>query len=407
MTKGVEAVIRESFLRFLYEAAGMQRWNDHIRPHKGFTELDKQAQKMFYAYVIGKLEEAHGGIPVDWTGLIEGGIFEFFHRILLTDIKPPIFHKLMERQGEALNRLVLEKLKDRGVYELEPGLGQRLEAYFFDPCYNAHEKRLLKASHYLATSWEFEIIYRLNSGLFGLEDTRRQIESQVEEHSDIPGVKRLLLDRGLRDFMNLIGQLRFQQRWAQTPRIPETSVAGHMLIVAVLSYVFSLELSACSKRKYNNFFAGLFHDMPEVLTRDIISPVKESSEELGRLIKEIEDSQMQEVIFPLLPEAWQKEIRYFTENEFVSKIVTDEGIREVESEEINRAYDQDTFSPLDGRIIRICDKFAAYMEAYLSIHHGISSRNLQDGHKYLYEKYRKSTVAGLNTGVLFDYFRMG
>lgn len=50
-------MVRESFLRFIYQAASMQRWNDHIRPARGFTELDKQAHKLFYAYVLGKLEE--------------------------------------------------------------------------------------------------------------------------------------------------------------------------------------------------------------------------------------------------------------------------------------------------------------------------------------------------------------
>ncbi|MGZ7169402.1 MAG: HD domain-containing protein [Halobacteriota archaeon] len=30
----------------------------------------------------------------------------------------------------------------------------------------------------------------------------------------------------------------------------------------------------CYRRRFHNFFGGLFHDLPEALTRDIISPVK-------------------------------------------------------------------------------------------------------------------------------------
>jgi putative hydrolase of HD superfamily len=78
----------------------------------------------------------------------------------------------------------------------------------------------------------------------------------------------------LRNFIDLCGQLRFQLRWSYLHRIPKTSVLGHMLIVAVLSYLFSLEIGACRKRCYNNYFTGLFHDLPEVLTRDIVHPVK-------------------------------------------------------------------------------------------------------------------------------------
>lgn len=397
-------MLRENFLRFLYEAASMQRWNDHIRPHKGFTELDKQAHKLFYAYAIGKFEEAEGN-PVNWINLIEGAIFEFFQRILLTDIKPPVFHRLMEKRGDQINMLVLDLLKDKGVYEIEDGLKQRIRQFFFDKNNSCHEKRILKASHFLATNWEFEIVYRLSSNFYRLEETKKMIDSQIEEHCDIPGVKKLLHNKDSKDFLNLVGQLRFQQRWAQTPRLPETSVAGHMLVVAVLSYMLSLQIGACEKRRYNNFFAGLFHDMPEVLTRDIISPVKNSIEGLGELIKEIEEIQMEEVLYPLLPFEWQEEIRYYTENEFKSRIKSVKGLEIISSDDISAMYNQDVFSPVDGQIIEFCDKFAAYMEAYLSIKHGISSHNLKEGHRQLYERYCNFRIAGLNAGMMFDYFK--
>ena len=383
----------------------MQRWNDHIRPHKGFTELDKQAHKMFYAYVIGRFEE-EANTNVNWSELIEGAIFEFFQRIQLTDIKPPIFHMLMEKHGTQINELVLKKLDEMGINDIQQGFGERMKCYLSDPEYSLHEKKILKASHYMATSWEFDIVYRLNSDSFGLEDTKKNIEKQLEEHRDIDGVRKLVFNRGATDFLNMVGQLRFQQRWAQTPRVPETSVAGHMLIVALLSYLLTLQTGACEKRKYNNFFAGLFHDMPEVLTRDIISPVKNSIEGLGDLIKTIEDMQMEDVLLPLLPQSWRPEIRYFTENEFASKIVLDGKILEVSSEKINEYYNEDVFSPADGRIIEFCDKFSAYMEAYLSIKHGIKSQNLEDGHRQLYEKFSKTRIAGIDAGMLFDYFKL-
>ncbi len=397
-------MIREEFLRFIYQAASMQRWNDHIRPNNGFTELDKQAHKLFYAYTIGRLEEEK--TPVNWIGLIEGAISEFFQRTLLTDIKPPIFHMLMDKHGDQLNKLVLTRLEEMGIWDIREDFAERIKRYLLEPEYCGHEKRILKAAHYLATSWEFSIVYRLSSGMFGIEDTKKSMERQIEEYTDLDGVCRLLSDKGAVDFMNLVGQLRFQQRWAQSPRVPETSVAGHMLIVALLSYLFSIQLEACKKRGYNNFFAGLFHDMPEVLTRDIISPVKNSVEGLGDLIKSIEDIQMEEVLLPLLPEGWRPEIRYFTENEFAGKIILDGKIKEVRSEDICRKYNSDEFSPVDGEIIEFCDKFSAYMEAYLSIKHGITSQNLEEGHRQLYSKFSKRKIAGIDAGMLFDYFKL-
>jgi len=398
-------MIRESFLRFIYQAASIQRWNDHIRPHRGFTELDKQSHKMFYAYVIGRLEE-DAGHSVDWTRLIEGDIFEFFQRSLLTDIKPPIFHALMDKHGDEINELVLKKLHDLGIDDISEDFSLRMERYLFEPEYSSNEKRILKASHYLATSWEFNIVYRLSEGFFGLEDTKKNIEKRLVEHRDIDGVKQLIFNKEATDFLNLVGQLRFQQRWAQTHRIPETSVAGHMYIVALLSYLLTLQLEPCEKRKYNNYFAGLFHDMPEVLTRDIISPVKNSVEGLGDLIKSIEDRQMEEVLLPLLPLHWRQEIRYYTEDEFSGKVIMDGNILKVSSEKISQYYNEDAFSPVDGAVIEFCDKFAAYMEAYLSIRHGITSPNLENGHRQIYKSFSKTKICGRDFGMMLDYFRI-
>ena len=398
-------MIEKQVLELIYDAAGIQRWNDHIRPNKGFTELDKQAHKMMFAYVLARFEETDRKASINWRGLIEGGIFELFHRIVLTDIKPPIFHKLMEQKGEELNAWVLEELRGR-LYDIKGGFFGKFERYLKEPAYCALEKRILKASHYLATNWEFGIIYNMNLNIYGLNDTKAEIENEIEEHYDLAGVQKLSLGKKTKNFLDLVGQLRFQQRWAQSARIPETSVMGHMLVVAILAYLCSLELDACEKRLANNFLGGLFHDLPEVLTRDIVSPVKRSVEGIEKLIKDIENMQAEERIFPLLPPEWHREVRYFIQDEFKSKILRDGKVEIVSSEEICRQYNRDEHSPLDGEIIRACDHLAAYIEAYLSISQGITSHYLKDGHKSLYQNYRDKTISGIDFGRLFGYFEI-
>ena len=99
-------------IEFFFEAAHIQRWNDHIRP-QGFTELDKQAHKMMIMYVLARCEEQDHGARLDWEVLVEGGIFEFLHRVVLTDIKPPIYHELMREKGPLLNKWVYRELEQR------------------------------------------------------------------------------------------------------------------------------------------------------------------------------------------------------------------------------------------------------------------------------------------------------
>lgn len=397
-------MIRKELLELLFDAASIQRWNDHIRPDH-FSELDKQAHKMIFAYVLGKIEETDRKATVDWSQIIEGGLIEFMHRIVLTDIKPPVFHKLMAEKGDQLNTFVVKKLADV-ISPLKGGFLQKMERYLFETEPYSLEKKILKAAHYLATNWEFKIIYRLNIGLYGLEETKADIENQLEEHYDLAGVQKLTMGKKTANFMDLVGQLRFQQRWAQSPRLPKTSVMGHMLIVAILAYLCSVEQGACAKRIYNNYFAGLFHDLPEVLTRDIVSPIKRSVEGLEQIIQEIEHRQLEERIFPLLPLSWHGEITYFTENEFQNKIIDEGRVRPVSSEEITGRYNLDRYSPLDGELIKVCDQLAAYMETFLSISHGINSSHLTEANRQLYEMYKNKTVAGIDFGQIFSYFKV-
>ncbi len=394
----------ENLIERFYEAASMNRWNDHIRPVE-LTELDKQAHKMVIAYVIAKLEEKNRNVEINWQKLIEGGIFEFLHRTILTDLKPPVFHKMMEEKEEDLNNHVFERLKD-DLKGLNPNFKENFIRYYDDQDYSRIEKRILKAAHYMATNWEFRIIYHTSPFIYGIEETKEAIENQIEDHYDLIGVQILSLEKKSYGFIDLCGQLRFQERWVHSPRIPKTSVLGHMYIVAITSYLLSLDNKACQKRLYNNFFTGLFHDLPEVLTKDIISPVKKSIEGLEDIIKEFEEEQMKTRLLPLLPFSWRKEMRYFTQDEFENKIRIGDSIRKgINFKELNNKYNKNEFYPLDGKLIKACDKLAAFIEADTSIKHGITSKHLEEGRKTIYEEFKRKKISGIDFGRLFDYFK--
>lgn len=398
-------MITPSLIERLHESACIQRWNDFVKPVE-FSELDKQAHKMIIAYVLGRSLEDSGG-AVDWVALIEGGIFEFLHRIVLTDIKPPVFHRMMREKGGELNRWVVGRLGDdlRGV---PGGFAERFARYFGDSAFSATEKRLLKAAHYLATQWEFTIIYKTCPFLYGIETVKQEIEAQLHEHSALPGVAEVAGTGPLHSFVSLCGQLRFQRRWAETPRVPNTSVLGHMLLVGVISYLLVLEYKPCPRRARNAFLCGLFHDLPEVLTRDISSPIKAAVEGLDELIKEYEQREMEGKLLPMLPAAWRDEIRYFTENEFENRASSDgQRVSALPFDTFHAEYNDDRFLPVDGELIRVCDHLGAFLEATLSISHGITSRSLRNARDRLLGRYRGHTLGGVPVGTLFESLATG
>lgn len=353
---GSNRALNMSLIFRFFDAANMHRWNDHLRP-MDLTELDKQAHKVAISWYIGKREE-DAGFDVDWTKIIEYCMFAFIERTALTDLKPEIFHKIKKERSDEIADYVISEF-DTATPDMERGFRHRFEKYIRSDR-GGREESIIRGAHYLATKWEFDLISDMNKAFVGIEKTREAISSEVEMHKDLVGVREILLDGPARDFTNMIGQLRFQQRWTRTPRIPQTTVLGHSLMVSNMAYLHNLDRGASPKQKYNEYFTALFHDLPEVLTKDVISPVKTSVSGLADLLNEYEKDSVASEILPLLPKGWESEFKFMIFEPFLFK-------------------DDPAHGKVDGPAIKIFDVMGAYMEAYVSRRYGISSSSLRNG----------------------------
>lgn len=340
-------------LYMLFDATNMHRWNDHIRP-LDLTELDKQAHKAAIAWALGKSYETQYSERLDWRRLIEHSIFSFIERSVMTDIKPPLFHRIKAEKAQEVADFVMSEVH-RIIPGLDPGFASRMESYLRGSA-DTREDEVLRAAHYMATHWEFSLIYNLNKGSVGIEQTRADIESELNYHAQmISGMRKIM--KGT-DFVDLIGQLRFQQRWTRTPRIPQTTVLGHSLVVADMMFLADLDDGVDDRTLYDDYYTALFHDLPEVLTKDVITPVKVNVGGLSDMLASYEIEMIESKIIPMIPEEWRDEFRYIIYDPFKDR----------NSEE---------FGKVNGRDIKACDMMGAYMEARLSRYYGITSRVLK------------------------------
>ena len=377
-------MINPKIVNYIFSSASIQRWNDYPRM-VDLVELDKQAHKFIIAYFIAKLED-----DVNFTHLIEAGIFEFFQRIVVTDIRPDVFRKALKKKGKQINKWVLSQLESSLIDIDDGNFYQKFKDFLEDDTIYKKERFILKAASYLSTRWEFGIVYQTSQFLNDIDEVKKAVEEELEDYYELIGVRKIALNKKLAKIVDLSGRLRFQKRWAQTPRIPETSVLGHMLTVAIFGYFYSLEINACDKRLENNFFVSLFHDLPEALTRDIISPVKYSVDELADIIAQFEVGQIEDKIMPYIPETLKKEFSYIlglddqnTKDEFEDKIIKDNQIVSIKNSDDMKQYNQNKYSAIDGKALKQCDKLSAFIEASLSISHGIKSKELISGKKQI------------------------
>ncbi len=390
-------MITPRLVELFFTAASIQRWNDYPRMVE-LVELDKQAHKFIIAYLFAKIEIDNGNF-IDMKALIDAGVFEFLRRVVVTDIRPDVFHIMLQKKKKELNEWVLNQLTDV-IKDIDNGeFLKRFKEYLEDDSIYKKERFIHKAASYISTKWEFSIIYQTSQFLNDIDEIKREVDDEIEDYYELLGVRKFELGKKLSRFIDLSGRLRFQKRWAQTPRVPETSVLGHMLVVSLLSYFYSIETNLCKKRVENNFFCALFHDLPEALTRDIITPVKYSVTGMNDIISEYEILKIKDDILPLIPHSMRDEFSYILglygdkKDEFLNKINQD---KILVVDDLDN-YNKDIYNAIDGVMLKACDRLAAFIEAAISISHGVKSSELINGKKETLLKLKEnSSINGVD-----------
>ncbi|GHV08462.1 hydrolase [Campylobacterota bacterium] len=397
-------MITAELIRTLYNAASIQRWNDYPRLVE-LTELDKQAHKFIIAFFLSSYED-----HIDKQALIEAGIFEFLRRSFVTDIRPDVYRRVIEDKKTEINSWFLEQIKLYIPAINNDNFVAKMTTYFENEDIYKNERKLLAAAHYLATRYEFNIVYHSGQFLSDIDVLKQSLHSEITQFLHYKGVVEIALETNLAKIVDLCGRLRFQIRWSQTPRLPKTSVLGHQLIVALFSYFYSIKIDACKTRLVNNFYCALFHDLPEVLTRDIISPVKRSVDGLEHLIGNYEVELIQNRILPLINENIRDDFSYilglikegdhYTKDEFRNRFKNN-GV--VQSADDLSPYNRDCYETIDGKALKACDHLAAFTEAALSISYGIKSKELESGLR-VRDRYHEP-IGGVDFGKIMDTIR--
>ena len=378
------------FLNLIFSTALIERWNDQLRCVE-FSELDKQSHKMTIAWLLAKMEEKENKTKIDYLKLIEYFISEFVYRAIVTDLKPQVFHYLQKHKKEEFDEFVKKELLKK-----ETTFISTFENYLKSN-EDEIERKILTASHFLVSRWEYNIIYKFNPDGYEAKNIKNKLDLEVEDYLELVGVRRLEMGKKTQNFVDLVGNMRFQKRWAKTPRLPKTSVLGHQVFVAVATYFLSKKAELSDLRIINNFFNALFHDLAESLTRDIISPVKYGVKGLDELLSGYEKKVIDENLLPLLPKYLRNEMKWYLYDEFSNR--TKSFKVELEVLEGNKEIDA-----IDGSLVKVADNLGAFVEAVYSIKSGVSPNSLIEAKDKLLEKYENFKIYGINIIQIFSEF---
>ncbi len=362
----------------LFDGFMILRWTDFIKPME-YPQIEKSSTQAVLSYIIGKEYEEKTGKTLDWEYIVRSNIFGLLCKIATSDIKATISNRIKTEHAKELKDYILGVyFDDKGKFRYRPENIIRkddFEKYINKVgTENKVEYKICFVAHKLATYREFCHIEKFNSLSPDTEIVRNEIHpstfiDKIGDDTLKNIVNRLITHNDeLFIFFSYFEKLKPQIRWSQTCRLPQTTVLGHSMYIAVLTYFAVKEMQIVSDESQvvvNSFFAALFHDLPESLTRDIISPVKRKIPKFESKLSEYEYQQVYDkMVYKIRDRAWK--------DHFMLLLGEDGG----------------TFKPFKdrtgvlGELIEVIDKIGSFIEAKMSIEMGVNSDELQNGLRY-------------------------
>lgn len=128
-------------------------------------------------------------------------------------------------------------------------------------------------------------------------------------------------------FFAMYGRMKYINRWALMRKTSEENLSEHSGDVAAIAHAIALLKNLRFGGNLNAeraAFLGLYHDMPEIITGDMPTPVKYHSSDLRDAFQRVEDMASEKLI-SMLPEDMREyyESAFFKteEDEYLWKIV--------------------------------------------------------------------------------------
>ena len=310
---------------------------------------------------------------VDKLFLIKRLIFASFNRLVLADINSGTREYIL-----SLDKEIFKKLEDKAlekILELEgsQNIKDDIKITLEDDSKEL-ELLIIEAAKKYAGHRECTINSRVYSEVYEktltvitweLEVTRKKLESLDE----------LLSNENYEKYLSHVRGLSHSFRWMQENRQFPISVMAHLVYVTFISYIiWSLENENWADLDIEELLLkSIYHDIPEAITGDIITPTKRSIPGFVEILEEVELKMMEDYMFEYVPEDYKN---------YISPYI---------------------FAPFDDELWKIAkysDIFSALFEAKIEINNG----NHAFREMYLNIKNKANSFGLTSTDYLVKYW---
>ncbi len=310
----IQVLIELLFFRWLT----IKRWNNFPRI-EDVSILDNAGFIIHIALFLAHIEESNWN-KVDKEFLIKRVLFWVFSKLVLADINswtvnyikkidPTIFSQLQDKVYSNLFNLECPDFIKKDMQNVLNSKSHNLELEIIDA-----------ARKY---SWLQECI--LNSKVFPqvYDIPMEEINAEItEKKKTLQSLKILMNNENYKTYLSQIRRLCHSKRWPWEQRQYKISVMAHLFIVTFFAYIiWSFETNDWKKYDILEFMhKWIYHDIPEVITWDVITPTKRAIKWFSQTLEKVEWQMMQDFFFVYVDKKYENSVKNYMLEPFSDEI---------------------------------------------------------------------------------------
>ena len=314
--------------------------------------MDNVGATLHTALFIAHLEEKQMGIKIDTLYLMKKILFTSFADLILSDINSGTKGYIKKLDNEVFDELYAKAYSYFLDGESPEILKDDLRAVLQEDSKQLEDQIFLWAKKYVGY-FECKTNEKVFSEMY--EVPFSELQKELKKLSgDLVWIKILLETPDYEKYLAHIYRLSFSMRWNQYQRTAPISVMSHKVVVVYLSYIIA---SIGNEHGEENdvkemMLRAIYHDVPEVITGDIITPTKKAVPGFYELLEDVEKTMMDDYLFGYIEEDYKEYLIPYILHPFDSEV---------------------------GKKVKFADVFSALIEAKVEA---------QAGNHFFHEKYQ-------------------
>ena len=284
----------------------MKRWNNFPRI-EDVSHLDNVWFVMHVALFLAYLEEKEGN-KIDREFLLKRIICNSLSGLILSDISSWTRDYILKIDNKVFNKIE-NKAFEFILWQDAPEFIKNDIREVLNNNSKTLELSIIEASKKYAWYMECKINEKVFWDIF--EVPLNQINLNLDEkRKDLVSLDILLKNDNYKKYLTHIRRLSHSMRWNQNKRIFPISVMSHLVVITFISYI----IWEIENNKWANYdieelmLRSVYHDIPEAITWDIITPTKKAVEWFEEVLEQVEIKMMDDYIFSYVDTDYKEQV---------------------------------------------------------------------------------------------------